>query len=213
MRIALSGSGGTGKTTTLKALNESLKLPVIKEGVRSYMADNNITHLRELSLRDIMKMQMELLKQKRVSEAQQEFIADRSTIDNFVYANYWLGRDDEMQRGLYDYMDSCFQHAVDSYDYIFLFPWGVIDLEDDGVRSAKPMYQFAIQMMIERAVFQLQALNPDVYVHMVTGKTVEERVDEISNIIESVELIKSNQLKEAIESEPTSSGQVECLVT
>ena len=45
MRIAFSGSGGTGKTTTLKAVNEKLGYPVVQEGVRKYMTDHNIEHL------------------------------------------------------------------------------------------------------------------------------------------------------------------------
>lgn len=199
MRIAFSGSGGTGKTTTLLKINEDMKLPVIEEGVRKYMKDNKITHLRELSPRDTMKMQMALLKDKQVTESQADFIADRTTIDNFVYANYWCNREDELQRGLNDYMIDCYKHAANSYDYVFLFPWGAIPLEDDGTRSAKPMYQLGIQMMIERAVFQLQNIAPHIYVHTVQSTNLGDRVEEIKTVIKDVEEYKKQAYEDAVE--------------
>ena len=48
MRIAFAGSAGTGKTTTLREVNRTLKLPVIDEGIRSYLKDNDIEHFRDL---------------------------------------------------------------------------------------------------------------------------------------------------------------------
>ncbi|MCK5019096.1 MAG: AAA family ATPase [Candidatus Peribacteraceae bacterium] len=201
VRVSFSGSGGVGKTTTLKEANKTLKLPVIKEGVRKYMAENDIDHLRELAPKDVMKMQLSLLRNKEVTEGGAAFIADRSTLDNFVYANQWLSREDSMQRGLKDYMMDCFKHAAKSYDYIFVFPWGVIPLEDDGVRSAKPMYQLQIQMLIERAVHQIQILNPSIYVHVVTASSVEDRAAEVIGVIENVEKAKTAARDAAIKDE------------
>jgi nicotinamide riboside kinase len=183
VRIAFTGSGGTGKTTTLKEVNKILKYPVIKEGVREYMAQNNIEHLRELGVDGTMKMQNWLLDEKEVSEKQTDFIADRTTVDNFVYALEWLGREDELQDEVSKYRDRCMGHAANHYDLIVIFPWGQFPLEDDGVRSAKPMYQFKVQMLIERLVQQLIG---NVAVHMLQATDLDGRVREILRITEQL---------------------------
>lgn len=183
MRIAFTGSGGTGKTTTLKELNKTLKYPVIHEGVRQYLKDHNLKHLRELSPMDTLKMQNWLLDQKEISEKQSDFIADRTSVDNLVYAMYWLGREDDMQNLLMHYMKRCMKHAVNSYDLIVVFPHGAIPLEDDGVRSAKPMYQWTIQMLIERLLGQLEG--PAIY--GLQSLTLRDRCDEIQQVIKMVE--------------------------
>jgi nicotinamide riboside kinase len=182
VRIAFAGSGGTGKTTTLKEVNKTLKLPVIKEGVREYLEEHNIKHLRELSGEDTFKMQLAFLDQKEVSESQKEFIADRTTIDSFIYALYWLGRNDKFETSLMHYMKRCMQHAAKSYDVIFVFPFGIFPVEDDGIRSKKPMYQLQIQMMIERMLTQLE-----VPVHYIQEPSVQGRVQEILKTVEVLE--------------------------
>ena len=56
-----------------------------------------------------MKMQMQVLEKKVALESSMDsFIADRTTIDNLVYALYWLSREPEMQKGLKQYQVDCF---------------------------------------------------------------------------------------------------------
>ena len=82
-RIALSGSGGTGKTTLAKAATEILGWPQVNEGVRDYLDSKGIKHLRELSPKDTFEMQLHILSIKVAKENQlHRFIADRCTVDN-----------------------------------------------------------------------------------------------------------------------------------
>lgn len=182
MRIGFSGSGGTGKTTTLLEVNKILEYPVIEEGVREYLQKNNIKHFRELSPEDIFKMQLWLLEQKEISESKKNFIADRTTIDNFVYALYWLNREEAFQRPLQHYMIRCLDHAIKSYDLIIVFPFGAIPLEDDGIRSSKEMYQFHIQLLIER---MLEQVGTNIY--PLQSITLKERTEEILDLIKRME--------------------------
>jgi hypothetical protein len=122
---------------------------VVKEGVRSYMSEHGITHLREMSPRETMDMQWELLRSKRVREGPwHEWIADRTTADNVAYALHWLSREDELHKELSSYTEMCARH-LGSYEMVFFFPWGRFALEDDGIRSAKPMYQREISYLID----------------------------------------------------------------
>jgi hypothetical protein len=178
-------------------VNKTLKYPVIREGVREYLKDNNLEHLRGLDTEGTKKLQDYLLDKKEVSEQQSEFIADRTSIDNFVYALYWLCREEGMDEYLKAYKDRCIQHAIKSYDLIIIFPWGQFPLEDDGVRSAKHMYQFQIQMLLERLVMDLMG---HCRVYMLKSDTLEQRTKEILTLTEMVhdEMISSSATEAGI---------------
>ena len=184
IRIAFCGSAGTGKTTTMEEINKILELPVVGEGVREWMADNKITHLRELSARDTMRLQMEIMRNKGGKEKTlQRFIADRTMLDAAAYCMYWLGRENEMQRGIQQYLTDCMAHTIQNYDYIFLFPYGAIPLEDDGIRSAKPVYQMMIQFLIEYLIQKAMIYSPNTIVHAVRSVSLEDRVNEILTVL------------------------------
>lgn len=147
-RIALSGSGGTGKSTLAQALVDKLGWARSTEGVREYLSENNIGALRELTPQSTMKMQWEILNKKIDTEKHLgQFVADRSTVDSVAYALRWCAwdiPDDEMT----GYVRAAFTHAYNYYDMVILLPWGAIELEDDGVRSAKGYYQYGIDATI-----------------------------------------------------------------
>ena len=67
-----------------------------------------------------------------------------------------------------------------------MFPWGVVPLEDDGLRSAKPMYQLLIQMLIEHNLGYLNSANPNVNIISVLSESMEDRVAEILGHLEEV---------------------------
>jgi len=147
-RIALSGCGGSGKSTLAKALADRLNYPRIDEGVREWMRDNGVTHLREMTPADTLKMQDEMLQKKRAHEcALPYFVADRSTADNLAYALRWCARD-VSEMAINQYKILCQNHAEHNYDLILFLPWGRIPLVDDGVRSANHAYQYEISCLI-----------------------------------------------------------------
>ena len=86
MRITISGSAGTGKTTLGKELSLKLNVPLIEEGVREYLEEKNITNFRSMSPRDTMDMQWEILNRKIEKENKlNNFVADRCVADNVAY--------------------------------------------------------------------------------------------------------------------------------
>ena len=49
MKIAFSGSGGTGKTTLLKELNKTMYYPVINEGIREWLRLHKFNDFKEMN--------------------------------------------------------------------------------------------------------------------------------------------------------------------
>ncbi len=187
MRIAFSGSGGTGKTTLVQELNKGLGFPVIGEGIREWLEDHNFTHFKELSKELTIKMQEDNLKRRiEIESSLQQFISDRSSVDNLVYALRWIGSVDtgEYDGWMAQYINAAMNHAETNYDIIFVLPWGEIEIEDDGLRSKKQWYQYMIQALIERHIYMLQ--RP--YVYEVQKVGLQDRVDECMKLINNIDL-------------------------
>ena len=183
MRIAFTGAGGTGKTTLLKEINKYLNITVIKEGIRSWLAFNNINDFKDMNIDDIKRMQSEVMYSKiKEEQSLSSFLSDRTTIDNLVYALRWISSvtfdNDEWY---YNYLSDARDHAENTYDIIFVLPWGIIPLDNDGTRSGKKWYQYMIQSLIEHEISKLK--NP--YIHIVKSVSLKDRVDECINVYNS----------------------------
>ncbi len=148
MRIAISGSEGTGKSILSRGLEQEFGIPRVEEGVRSYIKEHGIDNLREMSPGEYMKMQWCILYKKIEQEnGVGSFVADRSVADNVAYVLRWCAREfsDIM---LDDFIRTAKEHAQDTYDLILFLPWGEIPIEDDGVRSPRKWYQYEIDRLI-----------------------------------------------------------------
>ena len=186
MRIAFAGSGGTGKTTLLEEINKELELPVIGEGIREWLVENDYKDFKDLGIEGTIKMQEDTLQRKMSIESElQSFVADRTTVDNLCYAVRWIGSvNSEYDTWMAQYITHAINHANVNYDIIFMLPWGVIPIEKDGTRSSKTWYQYMMQNLIERHIYMLE--RP--YVYEVMQDSLEDRTRECLKIIRSVDL-------------------------
>jgi len=184
VRIAFTGSGGTGKTTLLEELNKELEYPVIGEGIREWLKENGYDDFKDLGLEGTVQMQEDTLKRKIEIESElQSFVADRTTVDNLSYALRWIGSlNPDYDTWMAQYVTNAMLHANLNYDLIFLLPWGELPLVNDGTRSTKEWYQYMMQAIIERHIYMLEM--PMVY--EVESVKLEDRVDECLRIINSI---------------------------
>jgi nicotinamide riboside kinase len=189
VRIAFSGSGGTGKTTLLTEINKELQLPVIEEGIREWLAEHGFADFKDMSFpTDVVKMQTDTLERKMAIESElQSFIADRTTVDNLTYALRWIGSKakagSDMDAWMGQYIAHCMGHANLHYDIIFVLPWGEIEIEDDGTRSTKQWYQYMIQSIIERHLYMLE--RP--FIYEVMSVELDDRIAECTSMINNVD--------------------------
>lgn len=146
MRIAISGSAGTGKSTLAKRLAEETGLPLIGEGMREYL-ERTGADLHSLGHEGMRSLVLRLWEERKEAEerAGQGFIADRSSFD---FAAFWLyyhfAREDEETRGLFQ---ECLRE--ERYDALWVLPWGRIPLLADGIRTPDRYIQLHLQLLLE----------------------------------------------------------------
>jgi deoxyadenosine/deoxycytidine kinase len=87
-KIGICGAHGTGKSTLLEALNQELKLPVIKRTMRTLWEKFGIDNFEKIPA-DIRAnfQKYALLNQidREDNEGQDGFISDRTVLDNLAY--------------------------------------------------------------------------------------------------------------------------------
>ena len=137
MKIALTGSSSTGKTTLARLLRDHAALSGIK-----YLSADSRKLLQRMGYRSMDLMTRQQLREFQVAYLHskldlesniQSYITDRSTVD---VAAYWLIRDTfDLPDTIRDeYIEKCRNHAS-KYDLHIYLPFGLLPFEFDGYRS------------------------------------------------------------------------------
>lgn len=159
LKIAFTGAGGTGKTTTvndfyhqtssdtLKELGSPIKL---KSASRSVYVAEQLTEdlVLEMTPAEKWELQTRIFNKKiKLDDSTRSFVADRTLLDHWAYCLMYCATtitEDEYHR-----TESLVRkHMLATYSHIFYFPWGFWKAPPDGVRQDNPAWQSAIDALI-----------------------------------------------------------------
>jgi nicotinamide riboside kinase len=184
MKIALCGSAGVDKTALARGLSRALVCPLISNDVRNWGEEDYTAYIRDMERIDVLRIHEQVLAKKIEQEnAVSNFIADSTTLDNVAYAIRWLDRERDLDEWLQAYYKTAVQHARDTYEIVFLLPFGSIPLEDDGIRSSSHWYQYEIQLMLESLL--LRELGGYQLFVQINSLSLADRVEEAMGYIKS----------------------------
>ncbi len=144
MRVAVTGSAGTGKSTLVARLGRRLSLPVVPEGMREYLERTGVD-LHSLGPDGLQALVLGLWEQRQVAERQSGFVADRCSVD---FAAFWLFYRFHDAPESDRHLATWAEHAR-GYDRVILLPHGDIELAADGIRSSNHLVQLHVQLLIE----------------------------------------------------------------
>jgi len=170
MRLAISGTHSTGKTTLLKALQQT-------EQFKNFLFLESITRvLKEFQLQinqagNDVSQSFILADHWRRSTLPNNVFLDRCILDGLVYTEYLFNKS-LVSSGVHQLAIAFFEKLLPAYDIIFyLRP--EFKLVDDGVRDTDQQFQTAILELFEEKI-QTYAIP----VALIQG-TLEERVTQI----------------------------------
>lgn len=151
MLIAISGSQGSGKTTTLNALKEK-GYPIIERKTSRSILEEWDVSLQEVNNnpRLTIDFQQEISKRKyddemRASVSDDIWFTERTHADLFTYALVSLGKDNDYTEWLETYYSQC-KLFNDIYSKVFYLKAGHFDIEHDGVRGSNRHYSRMVDL-------------------------------------------------------------------
>jgi nicotinamide riboside kinase len=180
LKIALTGSTSTGKTTLAKAL---MTVPLLKiklnktinVDARSLVAKMGFSNMNSMSIEETRYFQHFYFDTKvGLERLESSFLAERSFVD---VAAYWLERDSiGLQCGERDdFLSRCRTESV-KYDLHIYLPFGVIPFEQDGHRSGDMSFHRRIDDRIQHLLVEWNLANISVPFQDLT-----ERISAVSN--------------------------------
>lgn len=151
IRVGFTGAGGTGKTTTAKAVSEKMNAPLIKSASRAVYEERDLTEAKCLALPDEEKFLLQFdIFDKKIDLDLNTFgyVADRTLLDHWAYClMYCSAFMDNLQFAKFE--EKVRVHMLSTYSHIFYFPFGYwFPEKGDGVRQDSHAWQSAIDAII-----------------------------------------------------------------
>ena len=176
MRIAITGSSSTGKTTLAKEVSMmDNNLEYLTVDARTIIQSFNIKNIDNLTPNQFKSFQNEWIIQKKNNETfRDNFITDRSFIDSLAYMR---------DRDIFDNIleKECISNML-QYDIVFYIPFGNIPFQSDGYRISDISRHKKIDADIR---FLLKKHHIKYFV--IETLTVQDRIDYMMRIINSYE--------------------------
>lgn len=151
MKIGFVGAGGTGKTTTVKLIENFIPETYFPSVLRKIFAEEGITEAqqRHMSKHDKWRLQKKFFDAKVQQDHEQpNGLFDRTLLDHVAYCLFRC--DDAIADTTLKSMLIVTEENMRKYDLLFYFPlYGTWEVPADGLRENHLAYQSAIDLLMQ----------------------------------------------------------------
>lgn len=148
MKIAVSGGGGTGKTTLINHIATTIRYPVLPDFMDIVLNEFGFKSPKELDDETSRKLRLLTLERKiKAEESEERFLSDKSVVD---YHAYWLllsamGATEETNKKFYELT----KEHVKIYDLIIIPSLRDFQNIDNGIRNTNFYHKYRVHTLIK----------------------------------------------------------------
>lgn len=188
-KIGLFGASGTGKTTLAKHISETYKLPYVNSsssklwGKYGYKTHQEVHEDAYLNPTNGIILQREILESRNcLFKLRQYFITDRTPVDQMAYFMYYFPFLGSIQK--LTFIDKLKQQ-VKYFDAFIFVEFNTPDIEDNGKRVLDPVYQVAVDGMMQ-GIVKHNLLDIQVPILVLPEWDWEKRKHEVEQFLASI---------------------------
>ncbi len=197
LKVGITGSHGTGKTSLAHSLVGHLKELGFNAGyIREFVRDCPLpvgTEAKNSATAQAWVLCRQLTEELEALQKYDILVCDRTVIDNYAYFLWNLRNGKLGDDALQNIANSIFNNWANTYDFIVKLPV-TVPLSPDGFRST----DLSWQMEIDKIIDEVLAIKNIKY-HVIKIATNYVRVDEILKVLNISVLQKLDSKKAAAE--------------
>ncbi len=193
MLVAVSGSQGSGKSTTISKLADLGHNTIGRKTSRSILQEWGVT-LQQVNDDGLLttRFQDEISDRKYQDElhaigSSDLWFTERTHADLFTYALVSLGKDNQYSDWLCEYYQRCLRYNQ-TYDRVYYLRAGHFNIEDDGTRGSGIHYSRMVDLVMLDTTEQMVPSNA---LTVIDTPDLQQRVSSIS--IQSSAMVKNPQ--------------------
>lgn len=193
MKIALTGAGGTGKTTLAKYISEKWGVPYVGSVSREVFAELGIKDeaaQAKMTETDLLTLQWAIYeRRKQKLEKMPAFVTDRLALDNYVYALRRCGKAlDENTRRQWE---AGVVEDLYAADLVLYCPAGLFTTADDGMRQTDVAHQHLIDSAIYGMLCKHAFDKMAAHVYIVNMAELERRKKYIDAFVSELSVLET----------------------
>lgn len=151
MKIALTGSSGTGRTTIAQKLAQVVDYPALTNLTKNILRDDGFKYGTNFTVEEFLstpERQKKLFENKKIMESHYEdFVTDRSWLDLASYCIQGMYNSSYSDFDIDNFVLNC-QNEIKKYDIVIHIPWGRQPLKFNGTRTINPWFQLIIDSIV-----------------------------------------------------------------
>lgn len=188
VKIVLIGAQCTGKTSVMNNLPEKWKSIGIREVIRALTTQDENVHINANG--DEWSQNRFFMEYLYLFAKYPEYISDRGLMDVVAYTK-WLSKIGRVSEACYEKQMIILKDWLNNHqDVVHIYFPITFGMVDDGYRDTNTSNRTLVDQCIQEVITELQEAGCTNSIHTIKGKTIEERVKEVSLLADVIAATK-----------------------